>query len=84
MKLRIEYNNNIKVIALTSHISESEVTQALQAGASAYVIKDIATDVYDDFVPEYKIEITCADEAEQEKLYNKFTEEGYECRILTL
>lgn len=41
----LEYNNNIKVIALTSHISEEEVTASLQAGVNAYVIKDIATDI---------------------------------------
>ena len=40
----LEHNNNIKVIILTSHISEEEVNSALQAGASAYVIKDIATE----------------------------------------
>ena len=40
----LEYNNNIKVIVLTSHITEEEVTASLQAGASAYVIKDIATE----------------------------------------
>lgn len=33
---------------------------------------------------EYKIEITCVNEAEQEKLYNELTGQGYECRILTL
>lgn len=32
----------------------------------------------------YLIEVTCADEAEQEEMYNKLTEEGYKCRILTL
>ena len=32
----------------------------------------------------YKIEIECADEAEQEKLYNELTERGLICRILTL
>lgn len=32
----------------------------------------------------YKIEIDCADEAEQEELYNKLTDEGYSCRVLTL
>lgn len=47
-------------------------------------IKDITKDIHDDFVPDYKIEVTCANEAEQENLYNKLTEEGYECRILTL
>lgn len=40
----LEINNNIRVIVLTSHLSEEEVTSALQAGASAYVIKDIATE----------------------------------------
>ena len=41
----LEYNNNIKVIMLTSHISEQEVTESLTAGASAYVLKDIVTDI---------------------------------------
>lgn len=40
----LEYNNNIKVIALTSHISEDEVNLSLKAGISAYVVKDISTD----------------------------------------
>lgn len=40
----LEYNNNIRVIVLTSHISEEEVTASFQAGASAYVVKDIATE----------------------------------------
>ena len=40
----LESNNNIKVIILTSHITEEEVMTSLQAGASAYVIKDIATE----------------------------------------
>ena len=40
----LENNNNIRVIVLTSHITEDEVTASLQAGASAYVIKDISTE----------------------------------------
>lgn len=40
----LEYNNNIKVIILTSHISEEELNAALVSGASAYVIKDISTE----------------------------------------
>ena len=40
----LEHNNNIHVIILTSHVTEEEVTAALQAGASAYVIKDINTE----------------------------------------
>ena len=40
----LEHNNNIRVIILTSHTSEDEVVASLQAGASAYVIKDIPTE----------------------------------------
>lgn len=32
----------------------------------------------------YKIEIDCADEAEQEDLYNALKDQGYSCRVLTL
>ena len=45
IKRILEHNNNIKVVVLTSHITEEEVNSALQAGASAYVIKDIATEI---------------------------------------
>ena len=40
----LEHNNNIRVIMLTSHTTEEEVTASLQAGASAYVVKDIPTE----------------------------------------
>ena len=40
----LEHNNNIKIIILTSHITEEEVTNSLQAGANAYVIKDTPTE----------------------------------------
>lgn len=40
----LEYNNNIKIIVLTSHITEEELIASLQAGVSAYVIKDISTE----------------------------------------
>jgi ParB-like chromosome segregation protein Spo0J len=33
---------------------------------------------------EFKIEIICKSEEEQEKTYNKLIEENYECRLLTL
>jgi len=45
IKQILEYNNNIRVVVLTSHVTEEEVNSALQAGASAYVIKDIATEI---------------------------------------
>ena len=40
----LEHNNNIKVIILTSHINEDELTESLHEGASAYIIKDIPTE----------------------------------------
>ena len=39
----LEHNNSVRVIALTSHITEEEVNASLQAGVSAYVVKDIPT-----------------------------------------
>lgn len=40
----LEHNNNAKIIILTSHLSEKEVTESLEIGAYAYVMKDISTD----------------------------------------
>ena len=40
----LEQNENIKIIMLTSHAGEKEVTDSMAAGASAYVLKDISTD----------------------------------------
>lgn len=42
------------------------------------------TDISDNFQFEYKVEVACTDEREQEILYNEMKERGYECRILTL
>ncbi len=42
------------------------------------------TDLSDKIDVEYKLEITCTNEAEQEQMYNELTGRGYECRILTL
>lgn len=33
---------------------------------------------------DFRIEVICKDEQDQEKIYNKFIEQGYECRLLTL
>ena len=41
-------------------------------------------DISDDFQFEYKVEVACANEQEQEQLYNEMTGRGYECRVLTL
>ena len=41
----LELDGKAKVIILTSHLSEQEIMDALHAGACAYVMKDISTDV---------------------------------------
>ena len=44
-KRLLEQNSfDTKVIMLTSHISDGEVTESLRAGANAYVLKDINTE----------------------------------------
>lgn len=47
-------------------------------------VSDPPKDISDQIVNEFKVEVTCVNEAEQEQLYNKLIGEGYECRILTL
>ena len=41
----LEFDCNAKVVILTSHISESEVLESIKAGACAYVMKNINTDI---------------------------------------
>lgn len=41
----LEQFNNMKIIMLTSHITEKEVLDSLSAGANAYIMKDINTEV---------------------------------------
>ena len=41
-------------------------------------------DLSDKLKSEFKIEIICKDETEQEQIYNKLIEQNYECRLLTL
>lgn len=41
-------------------------------------------DLSDKIDYEFKLEITCETESEQEKMYNELTERGFQCRILTL
>lgn len=41
-------------------------------------------DLSDKIDYQFRLEITCESEAEQEAMYNELTNRGYECRILTL
>jgi len=41
----LEIDSKAKIIILTSHLSENEVMESLQAGACAYVMKDINTEI---------------------------------------
>ena len=42
------------------------------------------TDLSDTLETLFRIEVECQDEQEQETTYNKLTEMGYQCRVLTL
>ena len=44
-KRMLEVDKNCKVIILTSHLSDEEIFSSLYAGARAYVMKDVNTDV---------------------------------------
>lgn len=57
----LEHNNNIRIIVLTSHITEDEVTSSLQAGANAYVIKDIPTEILMNIIKMVKLGAMCLD-----------------------
>ena len=41
-------------------------------------------DLSDQIETQYKVEIDCVTEAEQEAMYNELTERGFQCKILTL
>lgn len=43
-----------------------------------------ATDLSDSLESLFKVEVSCINEAEQEETYNRLTEQGYQCRVLTL
>ena len=57
----LEHNNNIRIIVLTSHITEDEVTSSLQAGANAYVIKDVPTEILMNIIKMVKLGAMCLD-----------------------
>ena len=46
--------------------------------------EDELKDLSDKLKSEFKIEVICKNEEEQEKTYNNLIEENYECRLLTL
>ena len=46
--------------------------------------QDELKDLSDKLKSEFKIEIICKSEEEQEQTYNKLIEQNYECRLLTL
>lgn len=55
-------------------------------GVDLPVIKETEnnTNISFDYKPSYKIEVACESEEQQEELYNKLTQEGLQCRLLTL
>lgn len=64
--------------------NEWDVTELEDWGLDLPVFKDEQEDLSDKLKSLFKIEIICNSEQQQEKIYNKLIEEGYECRLLTL
>ena len=53
-------------------------------GASGSTGDKPEKDLSDKVVDVYEVVVECMGEAEQERVFNKLTEEGYKCRVLTL
>jgi len=66
--------------------NEWDAEQLTEWGLDLPIIDNNAEmdDLSDKIKSDFRIEIICADEEQQEKTYNKLLEEGYECRLLTL
>lgn len=43
-----------------------------------------AVDYRNDYAPEYKVVVECADEAHQQRIYNQLQEQGEKCKPMTL
>jgi ParB-like chromosome segregation protein Spo0J len=65
--------------------NEWDVDQLTEWGLDVPDISEQSkTDLSDDLESEFKIEIDCVSEREQEKLYKELSNNGYKCKILTL
>lgn len=68
---------NPQVMRMLADLEDS-VREAEEALAESHDTPEVP-------IPEaYQVVVECADEAEQEKLYERLREEGYRCRVLTL
>jgi len=62
-----------------------ELQALLQRLAAESAAKpESASDADSDFEPSYQLVVQCADEAEQQALFNQFTQQGLKCRVLTM
>jgi ParB-like chromosome segregation protein Spo0J len=64
-------------------VKDWDVEKLSEWGLDVPVLKEIK-DLSEKLESQYKIEIECSSEDEQEKLYNEFQKRNLSCRILTL
>jgi len=66
--------------------NEWDAAQLNEWGLDIPIFKDTEEqeDISDKIKEDFRIEVVCKDEIEQEQKYNKLIEMGYECRLLTL
>ena len=61
-----------------------ELEELSEWGLDLFKNDDEKKDFSDEIIEEYRVEVLLKDEVEQEKLFNRLTEEGYDCRILNI
>lgn len=73
-------------IVFDAELIEAEVGEAtaVEWGVEVTDKLDEQDDLSDKIKSEFRIEVICKDELEQENTYNKLIEQNYECRLLTL
>jgi len=73
-----------KNITMDAELIEAELSIAVCEEWGVTSKEENKKDLSDELNSEFKIEIECQSESEQEQLFNEFQKKGYKCRILTL
>ena len=79
-EMLVEFFNEDELIEWGFDTEELEFFTDELDGDGTAEVKDLS----DTLEMEYKLEITCISEEEQEKMFNELTEKGISCRVLTL
>lgn len=81
LMLEVEFSD-ISIADIGFNIEGFDAWKSSQENTSAFQAR--SKDLSDKIEPTFVVEVTCASESEQEKLYNELVKKGYQCRLLTL